>query len=124
MGVTHGKKTDHSHQQLQSGCAQPLIGPDSLSDVGSVVGCDQRWDREEDLDQRQLLRSSGGGGVETTEHSRPEKQNWSPEKHAGDRGGGEESQVFSGAGTAVETTVTRDAGETSVQGQRKAEGSG
>ncbi|KAL6458312.1 hypothetical protein MHYP_G00335420 [Metynnis hypsauchen] len=55
MGVTHGKKADLSDQRLHSGCAQPLIGPDSGCDLGSVLGSDQRWDRDEDLDQSQLL---------------------------------------------------------------------
>ncbi|KAL7891637.1 hypothetical protein AOLI_G00011130 [Acnodon oligacanthus] len=55
MGVTHGKKADLSDQHLHSGCAQPLIGPDSGCDLGSVLGSDQRWDRDEDLDQNQLL---------------------------------------------------------------------
>ncbi|KAL7833042.1 hypothetical protein SRHO_G00300600 [Serrasalmus rhombeus] len=55
MGVTHGKKADLSDQHLHSGCAQPLIGPDSGCGLGSVLGSDQRWDRDEDLDQNQLL---------------------------------------------------------------------
>ncbi|XP_076870397.1 uncharacterized protein LOC143521427 isoform X2 [Brachyhypopomus gauderio] len=77
MGVTHGKKTDHSHQQLQSGCAQPLIGPDSLSDVGSVVGCDQRgvvveevWKLQNILDQRSRI-----GALRNMQETEEEEKN-------------------------------------------------
>ncbi|KAG9277002.1 actin-associated protein FAM107A [Astyanax mexicanus] len=55
MGVTHGKKASHSEQNLSSGCAQPLIGPDSGCDLGSGLCSDQRWDRDEELDQNQPL---------------------------------------------------------------------
>ncbi|XP_050969493.1 protein FAM107B isoform X1 [Labeo rohita] len=58
MGVTHGKKADHNHQKHNPACAQPLIGPgesDLVSDLGSMIHPDQRWSREEDLDQSKLL---------------------------------------------------------------------
>lgn len=56
MGVAHGKKADHNHQNHNSACAQPLIGPDeSVSDLGAVIDPDQRWGREDDLDQSKLL---------------------------------------------------------------------
>ncbi|XP_051568813.1 protein FAM107B-like [Myxocyprinus asiaticus] len=58
MGVTHGKNADQNHQHHNSSCAQPLMGPgasDLVTDMGSVIDPDQRWDREEDFDQSQLL---------------------------------------------------------------------
>ncbi|XP_057193719.1 protein FAM107B isoform X1 [Triplophysa rosa] len=58
MGVTHGKKADHNHQNLNSGCAQPLMGPgesNPVSDFGFVMDSDQRWGAEEDFDHRHLL---------------------------------------------------------------------
>lgn len=62
MGVTHGKKADHNHQSHNSACAQPLIGPDLVSDLGSVIDPDQTWAREEDLDQSKLLPEQTDNG--------------------------------------------------------------
>ncbi|XP_016332244.1 uncharacterized protein LOC107680723 isoform X3 [Sinocyclocheilus anshuiensis] len=62
MGVTHGKKADHNHQSHNSACAQPLTGPDLVSDLGSVIDPEQRWGREEDLDQSKLLPEQTDSG--------------------------------------------------------------
>nr|XP_055068841.1 actin-associated protein FAM107A isoform X2 [Misgurnus anguillicaudatus] len=63
MGVAHGKKVDHNHQNHNSGCAQPLIGPcESVCDVGFVMDSDQRRGREEELDPRHLLLEQTGSG--------------------------------------------------------------
>ncbi|KAF4112482.1 protein FAM107B isoform X1 [Onychostoma macrolepis] len=65
MGVTHGKKADHNHQNHNSACAQPLIGPgesDLVSDLGAVIDPDQRWGREDDLDQSKLLPEQTDSG--------------------------------------------------------------
>ncbi|XP_067316365.1 protein FAM107B isoform X2 [Pseudorasbora parva] len=62
MGVAHGKKADHNHQSHNSACAQPLIGPDLVSDLGSVTDPEQTWAIEEDLDQSTLLPEQADSG--------------------------------------------------------------
>ncbi|XP_016374556.1 protein FAM107B-like isoform X3 [Sinocyclocheilus rhinocerous] len=58
-------EADHNHQNHNSACAQPLIGPgesDLVSDLGAVIDPDQRWGREEDLDQSKLLPEQTDSG--------------------------------------------------------------
>ncbi|XP_051987047.1 protein FAM107B isoform X2 [Xyrauchen texanus] len=51
----------HNQQNHNSSCAQPLIGPDLVSDIRSIDP-DQKWDREEDFDQSKLLPEKTDNG--------------------------------------------------------------